>query len=192
MEHTFKLILIIVLIILIIFLNKRCMKSSNEGVYSTAKQLGYSYLRKIKKSNYFNVDKPAVMFDIDDTLISYSKEPIKPIIELLKKCKRDGLMIIIITARDSEYTNQTAEELAHFDIPYDRLYLRGRKDSLESFKSQIKEYISKKDDIQIMMSLGDNMMDIVGDYSGYWIKLPNHEDPSLYHLSADGEPVRVI
>jgi predicted HAD superfamily phosphohydrolase YqeG len=168
------------------------MKFLEGDVYITAKKLGYSYLRKIKKSNYFGLDKPAVMFDIDDTLISYSKEPLKPIIELLKKCKRDGLMIIIITARDSEYTNQTAEELAHFDIPYDRLYLRGRKDSLESFKSQIKEYISKNDDIQVLMSLGDNIMDITGDYSGYWIKLPNHEDSSLYHLSAEGEPTRVI
>ena len=36
------------------------------------------------------------------------------------------------------------------------------------------------------MSVGDNIIDIDGNYSGYFIKLPNDKDPNLYHLNSNG------
>ena len=30
------------------------------------------------------------------------------------------------------------------------------------------------------MSIGDQMVDIIGDYSGYSLKLPNKTDPRLF------------
>jgi hypothetical protein len=37
------------------------------------------------------------------------------------------------------------------------------------------------------MSVGDQLHDISGEYSGYFIKLPNHEDPRLFHLNNKGK-----
>ena len=33
------------------------------------------------------------------------------------------------------------------------------------------------------MSIGDNNNDITGNFSGYYIKLPEAKDPRLYHLN---------
>uniref|UniRef100_A0A6C0I812 Acid phosphatase n=1 Tax=viral metagenome TaxID=1070528 RepID=A0A6C0I812_9ZZZZ len=163
-----------------------------ETPYETAKQLGEKYLLTVKKNKYFGLSKPAVMFDIDDTLIHYSGKPIKPIIALLKKCKKEKMIILIITARDSVYKEQTIDQLKQLKIPYDFLYLRNPDDQIETFKSKIKQNLAETEGITTVMSIGDNYMDIIGDYSGYYIKLPNQTDPNLYHLNADGFTERII
>jgi len=42
------------------------------------------------------------------------------------------------------------------------------------------------------MSIGDNIIDVDGENSGYFIKLPNHNDPNLYHLNTKGVPEIVV
>ena len=108
-------------------------------------------------------------------------------IKLLNKCISEGILVIIITARSNVYYNETVNQLASFNIKYGVLYLRDDSlDDINTFKSNIKEVLSKNSNINTIMSIGDNIVDINGDFSGYWIKLPNRQDPNLYHLNEKG------
>jgi hydroxymethylpyrimidine pyrophosphatase-like HAD family hydrolase len=162
---------------------------SNRNVYTTAYNLGMFYLSTIKPSpNY------AVMFDIDDTLLNTKNEKgIKPMIQLLHECNKMGIKVIIITARDSIHTHGTVHDLMKIgiypnngsinydNIHYDYLYLReSPQDNNELFKSNVKQKYAKHG-IYTIMSIGDNDIDIIGNYSGYAIKLPNIHDPRLFH-----------
>jgi hypothetical protein len=190
--------IIVVLLLIFIFMKK------NKNVYETAYDLGVNFLDNIEYSpNY------AVMFDIDDTLLfSKNYKPIKPIIKLLGECNKRNITVIIITARDSMYTYETIDDLLHLDIYpkkfifdsgfvpknavfYDYIYLRhSPKDNHEMFKSNMKEYFAKNN-IFTIMSVGDNEIDIIGKYSGYGIKLPNVNDPRLFHKNNFGQMVHV-
>jgi hydroxymethylpyrimidine pyrophosphatase-like HAD family hydrolase len=147
-----------------------------------------SNIKKIKGE----FSNPSVMFDIDDTLIdSITKKKIEPMIKLLNKCIKEDYSIIIITARDVQYTKQTKAELEKNGIKYNLLFLRDpSRDYFHTFKSNIKKLLSEKD-IDIVMSIGDQMHDVSGEYSGYYIKLPDHVDDLLFHLNADGNPEEI-
>ena len=197
-------LIIIVVVILIYFFMKK-----TKNVYDVAYDLGTVYLNNLECSpNY------AVMFDIDDTIISSNGKPIKPIIKLLKECNKRGIRVFIITARDSIYTSDTIEQLMENDIYpsesipefanlynyidkpkkagfYDFIYLRHNpQENNDHFKSKVKENLAEKG-IFTVMSIGDNEIDVLGDYSGYAIKLPNIHDPRLFHKNNIGQMVHV-
>jgi len=136
-------------------------------------------------NNFFDLKHPAVMFDIDDTLIHYSGKPIKPISKLLNECIKLKLIVIIITARDFRFKDETIKELKKHGIKYDLLYLRKQTDNIRTFKSNIKKHLKETGDITIILSVGDNIIDVDGEYSGYFIKLPNTSDSKLYHLNSE-------
>ena len=122
---------------------------------------------------FFKRKKKAVMFDIDDTLIFVSGESNEPVINLLIDCRKKGLLIIIITARNSKYTEETKKQLAEYGIEYDYLYLRqSPQDNHDMFKSDVKKRFYENG-ITTIMSVGDKEMDITGPYSGLKIKLPD-------------------
>ena len=73
-------------------------------------------------------------------------------------------------------------------IDYEFLYLRKDTDDINKFKSDIKCMLAEGNDIITIMSVGDNILDINGECSGYWLKLPNQHDPNLYHLNNLGIP----
>ena len=156
-------------------------KSSN--AYTTAYQLGKNYINTMKNNNFSNLKYPAVMFDIDDTLIDYNGKPIKPIIKLLNTCIKAGLIVVIITARDYKYYDITIDQLLKWNIDYEFLFLRNPGDDIKKFKSNIKQKLAEENDIVTIMSVGDNVIDVDGPYSGYFIKLPNKYSPDLFHLS---------
>jgi predicted secreted acid phosphatase len=149
------------------------------------------------------------MFDIDDTLLNTKNfKPIKPIVNLVKLCNELKITVLIITARDSRYTQETAQDLAElnmyprlhkkdFIFPedalfYDYLYLRhSPRDDHDYFKSHVKQRLFELENVRTIMSVGDNVIDIVGDYSGYALKLPNHNDPRLYHKDYYGNIIQV-
>lgn len=62
--------------------------------------------------------KPVVAFDIDNTLLSYTNSPIKPVINVLKKRYNQGYKIILITARPNIKTVRdiTQCQLSNIDI----------------------------------------------------------------------------
>jgi predicted secreted acid phosphatase len=194
-----------IILVLIIFI---FMVKPDKNVYNVSYILGLNFLKNITPNpNY------AVMFDIDDTLLeSITYKPIKPIIKLIKECNKKGIKVLIITARDSKYTFETIEDLVDIDVYpnpdvpdfknlnisvpngapyYDFIYLRENpKDNNDQFKSKVKEKLAKNG-LYTVMSIGDNEVDVLGDYSGYAIKLPNKLDPRLFHKDASGRMVHV-
>ena len=166
---------------------------SNRNVYTIAYNLGMCYLSTIQPSpNY------AVMFDIDDTLLNTKNDKgIQPMIQLLHEINKLGIKVMIITARDSIHTQGTIEDLIKIgiypnngNIHYDYLYLRNSpQDNHELFKSNIKQEFAKHG-IYTIMSIGDNDIDVIGNYSGYAIKLPNINDSRLFH-KYNGKMVQV-
>ena len=123
---------------------------------------------------------PAVMFDIDDTLVNYVGEPLGDIIKVYKVAKTMGFKIIIITARSETYTNQTRRELDSIGIDYDFLYLRSKDDNYADFKLSKKTYLKNFYDMDIVLSMGDQWIDVNGKNSGTGIKLPSVQDNNLY------------
>jgi len=178
-----KLIIIILfLVILIILFMKENFKGND--IYNVAYDLGINYIRMIKNMTFPGI--PTVMFDIDDTLLYVNDDgtltPIKPMIKLLNEARKNKMKILIITARDSIFTPETINDLRINKINYDYLYLRENpKDNYELFKSDIKRKFMELYGLYIVMSIGDNNIDIAGNYSGYCIKLPNKTDPRLFH-----------
>jgi predicted secreted acid phosphatase len=175
--------------------NDKNDKNDKNSIYKVAANLGITYLDKFK--NFGN--KPAVMFDIDDTLLfvdDYDLTPITPIIDLLNYCITLDLLIIIITARSEIYRTETIKQLNKFGINYSYVYLRkSPEDDNSQFKSKVKQRLLENYDIKIIMSIGDQMVDIVGDYSGYCLKLPNRikNDQRLYEkLPGSDKLVQVI
>jgi len=187
------MILIILIILIIISLSKDTFMKINKDLYETAYDLGVNFLEIVKTMNIIN---PTVMFDIDDTLLYVSGDslvPIKPIIKLLNYCLRNKFIVLIITARDSLYTEHTKKDLSKNNINYDYLYLRvSPQDDCPTFKSDIKKMYLDWYGLKTVMSVGDNDIDINGQYSGYCIKLPNKTDPRLFHINVHGQLENVI
>jgi predicted HAD superfamily phosphohydrolase YqeG len=126
-------------------------------------------------------EKRAVMFDIDDTLIKTDGSLILPMIDLLRYCKVKGHKVIIITARDSRDETATRRQLLFCNIKFDAIYFRhDPQDNHNMFKSDIKKMLFDKGTV-ITMSVGDQMCDVNGPYSGYRLKLPSIRDSKLYH-----------
>jgi len=204
-------ILFILLLILLYLLNKKekFMKSSNKSFqiekYRDAEKLGKLYINKFPFATI--PEHCAVMFDIDDTLLyipnKYEKNVtnnltiIKPIKNLLDFCIKKGLLVIIITARDISYKTATIQELDHHSINYSSLYLHQpyegeTLDDFTMFKSNIKKYILEKYNIKIIMSVGDQNIDVIGKYSGYGLKLPNKTDSRLYEVYPNSSQLTIF
>ncbi len=161
----------------------------NVKAYKIASELGFNYIENYIKNFKNKSNKSGVMFDIDDTLLYVKNDntlrPIKPIIDLLNYCITQDLLIIIITAREEKYKQYTIDDLNNYGINYSFLYLRGPEDHGEMFKSKIKENLYYNYGIKILLSVGDNIIDIIGPKSGYSLKLPNKTDKKLYEKSED-------
>ena len=121
------------------------------------------------------------MFDIDGTLFDYSLQPIKPIIDLLFLAYSYIYIIIIITARPEDSTTVTKQLLDSESLPYDYLFLRKSSDDLNTFKSEIKQSLKINNKIEIVLSVGNNWIDVNGSYSGHYIKLANEKDSTIYY-----------
>jgi len=181
------IILIVVLLLIIVFTirTKKNQAFTNTSTGTCTNDINYKREVAFDLGNYLlmsldkiNVNNKAIMFDIDDTLIdSKSRKVIKPMLKLLNKAKRKKFKVIIITARDKKWYSETIEELRINKIYYDLLYLRNpANDRFETFKSNIKEQLNNKHGIETMISVGDQIHDIDGNYSGYGIKLPAYYD----------------
>jgi predicted secreted acid phosphatase len=194
-----RIIFITIFIIIFIIMIKNNFREKfkenfEDNLYTIASELGINYLKYIKK---LNIKNPTVMFDIDDTLLyvndDFSLTPIKPIIKLLNYCLKNKITVLILTARDSRYVEQTKRDLSKNNINYDYLYLRiSPQDDYNTFKSDIKKMYMDYYQLNIVMSIGDNDIDINGPNSGYSIKLPNKSDPRLFHINMENQLENIV
>ena len=105
----------------------------------------------------------AVMFDIDDTLItSVSGRRIEKVYSLYKQMKARGYKIIIVTARPAFTANVrwTKEQLRKHDITYDTLVFASAQD---------KGYYKRTSGYNFILSVGDQDTDLTD--SMYAIKI---------------------
>lgn len=115
------------------------------------------------------IDRPvrpgdAVMFDIDDTLLTYFGKPITPMIKLLWDAQAAGYVIVIITARPRLETviQWTMQQLAEHGIPYDKLgFIRPEE------KIALKQHLG----YNFVLSVGDQPTDLTG--SDHWLNTSN-------------------
>ena len=167
------------------------------GIYKRklqkARELGIKYLKKMEKMNYGDFENPAVMFDIDETL-SYYGVPLMEIIDIAKYAKSRGLLIVIITARPTSSEAYSKEELKEMGINYDYMFHMRKDEDISTYKKNTKARLKKNNKINIIMSIGDNIIDIDGIHSGYSIKLPNStsNDDTLWHLNKNSNLVPIM
>jgi len=121
-----------------------------------------------------NRNDHAVIFDIDDTLISVRGFGITPIMDLYKYAYELGFYVVIITARANGPGSQdyTLRQLTEYEIRHPRLiYLRPPHDDPEHFKTVARSHVQNHHRKQVIMSLGDSKCD-VGDFGGIGFLLP--------------------
>jgi predicted secreted acid phosphatase len=113
-------------------------------------------------------EMPAMVFDIDDTLIDSSNRPIAPVIQLFEYAKHLGITLFIVTNRmgndgNDVYTRQQLD--AHGIRGYKGIYFR-EKECLDLWvpKIRARRHIYEKG-YNTVMSIGDKEWDI-GDYGG--------------------------
>ena len=154
----------------------KARKLAVEHLLSVCNNMTISHRGKGKESGKI----PAIMFDIDDTLVNYLGEPHREIIRIYRIAKNLGFKIVVITARADDYSNQTQRELDSIGIVPDFLYLRSSEDNYNDFKIKKKDFLKNFYGIDIVLSIGDQWIDVNGKNSGYGIKLPSVQDKNLY------------
>ena len=116
---------------------------------------------------------PAIVFDIDDTLIDSKGNSIHSIIALYNFSKQLGITPIIITNRSGHYQNieYTKEQLKqHNIVGFKLLYFRPpHKWNPWRYKLKARENVKDKG-YNVVMSIGDMEWDI-GKYGGVGILL---------------------
>lgn len=106
----------------------------------------------------------AVMFDIDDTLLTVTGRPITPMIKLLWDAQAEGYKVVIITARPrlEPIIEWTVRQLADHGITYDKLGFTS---------AQTKILMKQKLGYNFVLSVGDQETDLTG--SEHWLNTSN-------------------
>ena len=115
---------------------------------------------------YKTSDKDAVMFDIDDTLISSANGGIIfETLKILRRARKNGYKIVIITARSPDSAEYTSTQLGMAGIPYDTLIFS---------PAQLKGQVKRTTGYRYVLSVGDLPTDCTD--SIFSLKLPGPVD----------------
>jgi len=151
-----------------------------------------------RASNNNGKEKLAVVFDLDETLLSnwgyMSKASfpqdgpglvawinkgedtlIRPTYQLYKKALKNGMTVFFITGRTEDQRQVTVDNLKKVGIKkWQHLYLfpKGKYKNATAFKSAIRKQLVAKG-YDIVFSMGDQYSDLCGGYSDKTFKLPN-------------------
>jgi len=145
--------------------------------------------------------KPAIVFDIDETLLSnyqaekemgfnfsprywrywvnMSKAPaIEPVKILYDFAVSKELTVFIITGRKVSVRQQTVRNLKQEGYSHwTNLFFREKwdeKKTAQQYKTAIRKQLSEQDEYQIIANLGDQESDLAGGYAVRTFKLPNY------------------
>ena len=117
-----------------------------------------------------------IVFDIDNTLISYSKKPLFKPVKFYYYCLHKGFDVYIITARLSHKQNMhlTIQELKDYGIiDYKKLYFMkpDQTDQVE-YKIKARKHILDSGK-NILLSIGDQPCDY-GKYGGIGVRVKDN------------------
>jgi HK97 family phage prohead protease len=119
---------------------------------------------------------PAIVVDIDDTLIDANGDPIENVVRFVDEYEGE---IIIISGRTEDQRDATIAELASFDIDFDRLYLRESLD-ITAFDFKVEQLKDVLDIYNIELAI-ENDEDVRAEYAriGITVLAPSAVDPEL-------------
>ena len=145
------------------------------------------------------VVKPAIVFDVDETLISnypYLEKDvdfgyipalhgqwearavapaIEPVRDLCRYAKNKGVAVFIITARPERQRTATSENLKRIGCDgYEKMYLKtSPQEDGARYKTSKRREITESG-YTILVNIGDQESDLRGGFSERTFKLPNH------------------
>lgn len=152
----------------------------------------------------FSLIKPKenslIIFDIDDTALYHfyktpnykliAKDhphlnkkmlaiPIKPILELYKYLTSKNFKIAFISGRSSKlYTSAICELVDAGYKKFEHLLLMDasihKYENVCSFKAEARKNLTENYNYEIIACIGDRDVDLIGEYTGLKIKLPNY------------------
>lgn len=183
-------------------------KISNLNYYKGYPEKGM-YVKDLKRVENFckkkilqhkRVKNRTLVFDFDDTLVytrpynpfeinvvEYTKNrepifylpPIEQMCNVARLAKKNGYVIIIITARPPTSKKATIANLNAYNIPYDLVYCDKYKGTNIKFKQQLREKLSKQ--CNIIMTIGDQWWDVENPGKEcIGIKLPSPKDKNVF------------
>ena len=147
--------------------------------------------------------KPAIMFDIDNTLEFTSRSdddvvgegpPIKPTVEFAQDCLKKGIECYFITARSRSNSLEAAATKRWLKHTFNLSDLELRKyvflmgdfaegkyrnlcpkpqNASVAYKDLLRKALSERDGVFWLMSVGDQLTDVYGKHSGVKILIPN-------------------
>jgi len=119
---------------------------------------------------------PAIVVDIDDTLIDANGDPIENVVRFVDEYEGE---IIIISGRTEDQRDATIAELVSFDIDFDRLYLRESLD-ITAFDFKVEQLKDVLDIYNIELAI-ENDEDVRAEYAriGITVLAPGAVDPEL-------------
>lgn len=190
------------------FKNLNRKKISNLNYYKGYPEKGM-YVKDLKRVENFckkkilqnkRVKNRTIVFDFDDTLVytrpynpfeinvvEYTKNrepifylpPIEQMCNVARLAKKNGYVIIIITARPPTSEKATIANLNAYNIPYDLVYCDKYKGTNIKFKQQLREKLSKQ--CNIIMTIGDQWWDVENPGKEcIGIKLPSPKEKNVF------------
>lgn len=112
----------------------------------------------------------------DRYLPKVNKQPLKPMLNLYKFAKNNGVSVFFVTGRREKFQEPTTKSLVQAGYEkWDGLYFKPQdyqKSSIIPFKSEMRKEISRQG-YEVVASIGDQMSDLLGGYADRGFKLPN-------------------
>jgi len=152
------------------------IKSVSDAVFLTDLKI---LLRKCQLMQHLPNKQPAIVFDIDGTLVQDQTwdSPIKSVIDFCNHCKDIGISTFIVTARGGWPSNvkNTKDSLQALGVCCDALFFRNPdQHNLGNFKTNVRQHIVENIDYNILMSLGDNIWDM-GKFGGTGVLMKTNQ-----------------
>lgn len=157
--------------------------------------LAVSWAKRLLNATFVLCRNPAVVFDIDGTLInnrSESSKCIRPLVALARECAEAGIVVFAITARPESKGNRarTVSQISECNVVVKALYMQPPGSQYAQYKYDAREKI-RTSGYTILLSVGDQFPDLspdidataglddagyyigkLGDHGGYGLKLP--------------------
>lgn len=128
-------------------------------------------IRTLDHTNIENND--VIVFDVDETLLDSNYNVITPILNVYFYARMIGIKIAIITARDEQIFETTKEQLYKAGITHVDFYYFRSANMLNpwTYKHNARIHLIMQG-YRIIMSIGDQDWDIIGNEIGVGVKVP--------------------
>lgn len=147
------------------------VKETLKILAATAQHASPSLLRKVGRGitvTSDTLDRPLIVFDIDETLVLDDSKPLPEVIALLKRLRALNCRIFLVTARHPSARDFTIKELADVGVTsdfYDELALcpqrfRVSMNLVGDWKKSQRQAIANRYKMPVLLTVGDQWTDL--------------------------------